>query len=109
LRGKLAHDDFEERVKRKNFVTEFVLAFFIDLGEIKRIDFGLSVKRKINVLTADGFAERLVFAFWVNDDDFSAKHEGAKSFKLDEIGLASAGFSKDDRVGVFKTEAVEDN
>ncbi len=82
LGGELAHDDFKERVEGENFVAELVLAFFVDLREVKGVDFRLSVKGKINVLAANSLAKRLIFVFRIDDDDFCAKHKGSKGFEL---------------------------
>ena len=82
LRRELAHDDFKERVERENFVAEFVLAFFVNLREVKRVDFRFSIKGKIDVLAANSLTKGLIFVFRINDDDFSAKHKRAKGFEF---------------------------
>ena len=80
-----------------------------DSGEVEGVDANVGVEGEANIAATDGVAEFLVFVFGVDDEDFGADHHGAKSFEFDGEGFAGAGLRKDNEVGVFQSEAVEDD
>jgi len=64
---------------------------------------------KSNVVTADGLTKHFIFIFWIDDDDMSAKHEGAHNFDFDGVGFAGPGSGENEHVGVFHREAIKND
>ena len=112
-RGDLAttEHEAEKTMKGDEVGAEGIVGVFgvDDFGEVEGVDANVGVEGEANIAATDGVAEFLVFVFGVDDEDFGADHHGAKSFEFDGEGFASAGFRKDNEVGVFQSEAVEDD
>ena len=108
--GSTKHET-KETVQGDEVGAEGVVGVFVvdDFGKIKRINTDVGIETEPDVATANGIAEFLVLIFGVDNDDFGTDHHRADSFKLDSERLTSAGFSKDDKIGVFKAETIENN
>ena len=106
-----AEHEAEKTVKGDEVGAEGVVGILSvdDSGEVEGVDANVGVEGEANITATDGVAEFLVFVFGVDDEDFGADHHGAKGFEFDGEGFAGAGFRKDNEVGVFQSEAVEDD
>ena len=112
-RGDLAatEHEAEKTMKGDEVGAEGIVGIFgvDDFGEIEGVDADVGVEGESNVAATDSIAEFLIFVFRVNNNDFGANHHRAESFELDGEGFTATGLSKDDEVGIFQGEAIEDD
>ena len=60
------------------------MTFVVLEGErkVKRIDTLCCIDTDVEIATTNSIDERLVFVFWIDDDDVSSEHETTKYFEL---------------------------
>src|SRR3989344_144267 len=111
LRREAAEHDTEKADKSNDVVAQdvariLILAWY---SEVEGINVVLGGERYIEVASADGLGEVLVFAFGVDDDDLGVEHEATQYFQLRHVGFSCAGFCECYGIVVLEREAVEED